>query len=200
MRASRNREDRGPASRTRSRSAQVDRTTEAGNDRNAFWRPQWARGQGASGEVGVNGMTMRWSMVSVRIRWYLSAISGGNFAGAERRTIGGFRVLNGRSSVANQHRLSVRSRHSFFVAQAVTLLCGWFATWQAQLPLCTHVITNGLSGCRSVRGKFWLADSTGPHFSANASGLAKRAVLRVTHQVIYPCARLPQNRPQQSNE
>ena len=68
MRASQNREDHGPASSTRSRSAQVDRTTEAGNDRNAFRRPRWARGQGASGETGVDGTSMRWSMGSVRIR------------------------------------------------------------------------------------------------------------------------------------
>ena len=66
------------ASSTTSQSTQIDRTTEAGNDRNAFWRPRWARGQGAVGEGGVDGMRMGWSMGSVRIRWRLAAISGGN--------------------------------------------------------------------------------------------------------------------------
>ena len=96
MRASRNREDGEPASSTALRSAQVDRTTEAGNDRNAFWRPRWARGQGASGEVGVDGMSMRWSMGSVRIRWRLAAISRGNCIAVERRAIGGFAALGRR--------------------------------------------------------------------------------------------------------
>ena len=56
------------AASTASQSAQVDRTTEAGNDRNAIWCPRWARGQGASGEFGADGMSMRWSMGRARIR------------------------------------------------------------------------------------------------------------------------------------
>ena len=83
MHGSLHHEDRWPASAA-PQSAQVDRTTEAGNDRNAFWRPRWARGQGTSGEVGVDGMSMRWSMSSVRIRWHLAAISGGNCHEPER--------------------------------------------------------------------------------------------------------------------
>ena len=54
-------------------------------------------------------MTMRWSMGSVRIRRRLTAISGGNYVGAERRAIGGVAALSRRSSLATQHRLSARS-------------------------------------------------------------------------------------------
>ena len=63
-------------------------------------------------------MSMRSSMSSVRIRWHLAAISGGNCIGAERRVIGGFAALSRRSSVAAQHWLSARSGWSVPMSKA----------------------------------------------------------------------------------
>lgn len=47
------------ASGASTRSAQLGTTIEAGNDRNAFWRPRWAQGQGAFGEASVKRL-MTW--------------------------------------------------------------------------------------------------------------------------------------------
>ena len=57
-------------------------------------------------------MSMRWSIGSMRIRWRLAAISGGNCIGAERRAIGGFAALSLSSSVVAKHRLSAMTCHS----------------------------------------------------------------------------------------
>ena len=69
-------------------------------------------------------MSMRWSIGSMRIRWRLAAISGGNCIGAERRAIGGFAALSRRSSVAAQHRLSARRRRWTAHAYADIQRCG----------------------------------------------------------------------------